>query len=537
MHKINTCFTRLTFVFLFLTIQARVGWGQGVPIPPSPNASALLEYANVPVNYYNGLPSIDVPLYDLPGRQLSVPVSLSYHASGIKVQDVASSYGLGWNLNAGGAITRVVRGLPDHWINRFGSNVTADPALVGADDIFQAHWRMTIDLLDGQPDVFYFNFMGRTGSFVLDYNGDPVLIPYQNLEIKPAIGPKGIGRWEIIDENGTKFTFGDTPASVEKTSKNTMDEFEIYNNNNEIEFESTWYLSKARSAFNDEVAFTYSAGSNLEYQYYSEIVETTDVNVNQCYVPEKRNTRVRILSPKYLNQITTSQGKVQFTFIGTGTQRQDLTNGKYLDRIEIRNLSNQVVKAYFFEYGYFDANLTEPKQDILWNGLTNWCTTTDCRRLKLVRIRENQKTNPISYRYFKYNENQNLPARNGTYLDHWGYFNGNPGDNGGHPSCPSMIPRRKMPNIVDGNINFLGLPKEPEYPSAQANMLTEIVLPTGGSTKFQYEGNAISGKKYGGVRIRRITAHDGVDTNKDIIRTFNYLEGNGLSRPQVLYQH
>ena len=200
MHKINTCIAKVTFVFVLLTASVHLGRGQGVPVPPSPNASALLEYANVPVNYYNGLPSIDVPLYDLPGRQLSVPVSLSYHASGIKVQDVASSYGLGWNLNAGGAITRVVRGLPDHWINGFGNNVTADPALVGSGDIFEAHWKMTIDLLDGQPDVFYFNFMGRTGSFVLDYNGDAVLIPYQNLKIKPAIGPRGIGYWEITDD-------------------------------------------------------------------------------------------------------------------------------------------------------------------------------------------------------------------------------------------------------------------------------------------------------------------------------------------------
>ena len=524
MHKVNTFFTRLTFVFLLLMTYARVGWGQGVPIPPSPNASALLEYANVPVNYYNGLPSINVPLYDLPGRQLSVPVSLSYHASGIKVQDVASSYGLGWNLNAGGAITRVVRGLPDHWINRFGSNVTADPALVGADDIFQAHWRMTIDLLDGQPDVFYFNFMGRTGSFVLDYNGDPVLIPYQNLEIKPAIGPKGIGRWEIIDENGTKFTFGDTPASVEKTSKNTMDEFEHYNEFNNVEFESTWYLSKARSAFNDEVAFTYSAGSNLEYQYYSEIIETTDVNVNQCYVPEKRNTRVRILSPKYLNQITTSQGKVQFTFIGTGTQRQDLTNGKFLDKIEIKNLSNQVVKAYFFEYNYFNANLSVP------NTFLN-CNDKECRRLKLVRIRENQRTNSIHYRHFKYNNNTHLPPRYATHLDHWGYFNGIEGSNGSNVFCQNTQ-FYKIPAIDDGNIDILGQRKLPSAASAQANMLTEIVLPTGGSTKFQYEGNVIGGRAYGGVRIRRITAHDGVDTNKDIIRTFNYLEGNGLNRPR-----
>lgn len=520
MHKINTCIAKITFVFVLLMGCARLAWGQGNPVPPSPNASALLEYANVPVNYYNGLPSIDVPLYDLPGRQLSVSISLSYHASGIKVQDVASSYGLGWNLNAGGAITRVVRGLPDHWINGFGNNVTADPAVVGATDIFEAHWKMTIDLLDGQPDIFYFNFMGRTGSFVLDYDGDPVLIPYQNLEIKPAIGPKGIGHWEIIDENGTKFTFGDTPASVEKTSKNTMDEFEIYNTNNEYEFESTWYLSKARSAFNDEVTFTYSPGAQMEYYYYSEIIETTDEFVDACYHPENRNTRIRILTPKYLNEITTSQGKIKFTFLGTGTQRQDLTNGKYLDKVEIKDLSSQIVKSYFFEYDYFDANLSIP--------LRPNCNDQECRRLKLVAIRENLRTNPINFRHFKYNNNRHLPPRHETFLDHWGYFNYSGLFN--DPICGDVTVWR-MPAINDGNISTSGLSKSPNYESAQANILTEIELPTGGSTKFEYEGNVIGGKAYGGIRIRKITAHDGVDINKDIVRTFNYLEGNGLSNP------
>ena len=526
MHKVNTCFTRLTFVFLALMTHARIGLGQGVPVPPSPNASALLEYANVPVNYYNGLPAIEVPLYDLPGRQLSVPVSLSYHASGIKVQDVASSYGLGWNLNAGGAITRVVRGLPDHWINRNGRNVTVDPA--SNSDIFRSHWEIATEIQDGQPDVFYFNFMGRTGSFVLDYNGDAVLIPYQNLKIKPAIGPRGIGYWEITDENGTKFTFGDTPASIEKTSKNTMDEFENYNTNNEYEFESAWYLSKARSAFNDEITFTYSAGSRIEYNYYSEIIETTDINVDKCYNREERNTRIRILSPKYLNEITTSKATVKFTFLGTGTQRRDLMNGKYLDRIEIKNLSSQVVKAYFFEYGYFDANYTLPKPG---HALDNydWCNSSDCYRLKLLKIKENTRSNPINFREFKYNEDVHLPARNGVFLDHWGYFNGRENYPLFHPCLRD--PYSKTPDINDGNIDISGQLKAPLTSSAKANMLTDIILPTGGSTKFEYEGNAIGGRAYGGLRIRKISAHDGVDANKNIVRTFNYLEGNGLRNP------
>src|SRR4051794_30339765 len=75
-------------------------------VPPSPNAAALLKYASVPVNLYSGIPTISLPLTVLKGRKLSVPISVSYHAAGHKVQDISSSVGLGFALNAGGVITR-----------------------------------------------------------------------------------------------------------------------------------------------------------------------------------------------------------------------------------------------------------------------------------------------------------------------------------------------------------------------------------------------------------------------------------------------
>ena len=93
-------------------------WGQEETRPfknliPSPNSCALVQYADFPVSLYTGTPTIDIPIYtiDLGGYQL--PVSLSYHASGIRVAQEASWVGLGWTLNAGGAIMRTVRGRDD----------------------------------------------------------------------------------------------------------------------------------------------------------------------------------------------------------------------------------------------------------------------------------------------------------------------------------------------------------------------------------------------------------------------------------------
>src|ERR1700761_947324 len=67
--------------------------------PPSPEAAALGRYGEIPVDLSSGIPSISVPVYEIKSRKLSLPISLSYHASGVKVEDIASSAGLGWVLN------------------------------------------------------------------------------------------------------------------------------------------------------------------------------------------------------------------------------------------------------------------------------------------------------------------------------------------------------------------------------------------------------------------------------------------------------
>lgn len=81
--------------------------------PPPPGAAGLGKYGDIPVSEYTGIPSITIPLYELKGRDLTLPILLSYHASGLKVDETSSFVGAGWSLNAGGAITRSINGLTD----------------------------------------------------------------------------------------------------------------------------------------------------------------------------------------------------------------------------------------------------------------------------------------------------------------------------------------------------------------------------------------------------------------------------------------
>lgn len=86
----------------------------------SPTANSLGKYGDISVSYHTGIPGISIPVYTVKEGPLSLPISINYHAGGLKVMEPASWVGAGWSLNAGGVITRTVQGAPDE---RLTSNV------------------------------------------------------------------------------------------------------------------------------------------------------------------------------------------------------------------------------------------------------------------------------------------------------------------------------------------------------------------------------------------------------------------------------
>src|SRR6266705_4090222 len=59
----------------------------------APTAASLGKYADIPVSYHTGIPQINIPLYTVKAGPLSLPIGLSYHASGLKVLESASWVG------------------------------------------------------------------------------------------------------------------------------------------------------------------------------------------------------------------------------------------------------------------------------------------------------------------------------------------------------------------------------------------------------------------------------------------------------------
>src|SRR5258707_4719998 len=223
---------------------------------PSPNAASLGRYGDIPVSLYSGVPDISVPLFTLKGRTLSLPITLRYHASGVRVEDIASWVGLGWTLDAGGVITRTVRGNVDE--KNIGYYYT------GSTWYDNANWptltNSTIGLqvqqgtIDGEPDLFFFSFAGRSGQFVMGpVNAAGAIeyraIPAQKLRIIPTFSSGAISSFAITTEDGTRYTFAAGETHYDYT-------FGTSSNGGEL-IPSSWYLTGIASPGGDSFTLYY----------------------------------------------------------------------------------------------------------------------------------------------------------------------------------------------------------------------------------------------------------------------------------------
>src|SRR4051812_16942288 len=78
----------------------------------SPEADASLNSSSV--DFYTGKLNTTIPLHTYKGRELDLPISMSYNFDGVQVEELSSTIGLGWNLNCGGRITTMINGEVDY---------------------------------------------------------------------------------------------------------------------------------------------------------------------------------------------------------------------------------------------------------------------------------------------------------------------------------------------------------------------------------------------------------------------------------------
>lgn len=539
-------------------------------IPASPNASSLGIYGNTPVGYYTGVPEIKIPIYDLETRGFTLPIALSYHASGIKVAQEASSVGLGWALNAGGCIVREIKHKDDFASGgyysdfSFPENDSYNDAVDPQNTRFSEYLNNTYD---SEPDIFNYNFNNMSGSFFFERDKDSetnvpdraeAIISNKNTWLKITYHKfydEGyFGRFEIADAYGNVYFFGSRENARTYTCNLTEFPGEEYidryhqefvpKSGNDFEVTTAWYLDKIITAKKDTVTFEYEKERILSSVGISE-------DVSQLFSIYQTTNRSNILPPNsfkyyYLNytdsdqqllkKISFNRGEIDFFY----TDRLDIESSEYnkkakkIDRLIVKNRAADTILNVKFDYSYMGTPLGNDNMTMEEKELT----ALNCR-LMLDSMTIYRNDGCIDQKYiFSYNDSL-LPRKNSSNTDHWGYYNENSEiqpDQIFYYTPSYSCSYTDLNNHLQTKL-WVGVNKNPCVSRCQYGTLTSIEYPTGGRTIFEYELNDFDNgfrdsvdsliKSGGGLRVKTIyDLSAAADTIS--VRSFTYKE-NGAS--------
>jgi hypothetical protein len=256
--------------------------------PKDPEYASLGSFGKIPINYYTGLPEISLNLLTLTSRDLTVPISINYDPSGVKVNDISCAVGLKWNLSAGGYVARQLNGaLPDEVASGYWGNETQINAYSTQTQSTKQTWASQCEQAtnDFEPDDFYLFVNGRTIRFVFK-NKVAMTIPKLNVAITYTLdASNNINSFQLIDENGTKYNFGGSTSSIEQRKVETMN-MSVRENYWDYtygghSFNMQWYQ------FNPEVSITEKSGQFYNDKWYLiSITSASGDNVNFNYVKD-----------------------------------------------------------------------------------------------------------------------------------------------------------------------------------------------------------------------------------------------------------
>ncbi len=477
--------------------------------PKSPTIANLGIFGEHPVNLSTGLVDISVPIYTIKEGDIEVPISLSYHASGVKVYDQSGLYGVKWNLNAGGVIMASKK-FP---INR--KSISRESMMEWSSNNCAVHnsGMTNINAPNFEPYQYSYSFPGHNGKIYVDANDDCFFVPRQKL-LKINGFEKGLSSdivQTIIDENGIKYNFG----TVESTINNVGTYGQLLSRK---AYCSASFLDNIIAPDGSKVEFEYeennytSESGHLpilsqwnrkfpKYTYVEPCKPFFDLTTIDSYNEYKSYK---------LTEIKTEKVKLKFSYKDPDATIDGNMGSQLLNFIAIYSRINgkdKLLKKYIITY-------------------------TNNGRYNISVIDVHDENDRFVYNYKFFYKDGHIEKPNYYGIDYYGYHNG--ADNN-----VSLIPNtiatydEAVGKTIKGNADRTVGTIE----NTARGILDSIAFPTGGSSSFEYEHNRAlnkigaavfeeEGYLAPGVRIKTICNYN---TGGDLMKTKNYQYEPGFS--------
>ena len=435
-------------------------------IPPSPEVSSLMKYLDIPVSPFTGQPDITLPIYTVREGSLEVPISISYHGGGVKVDELPGIIGLGWSLNAGGCVSRSVYGLPDE-LNKGGDNGVHGLFYLNQQDLLLRQamlgrnvnnsynpqtlygnnvlpYSMCHKFNEGRSDmandIFHFAFIGHSGTFVIEpVTRNPIVSTSSPVKITQSPFTQNGGEFKFVDDMGTTYTFKPNERTCFRYSRldgGTQVTDTIY-------YDSAWHLSKVQSVTGDSILFAYeTTGRKVRYLGSSHTYSITDTQYSQTVPVENYMVHTHNVDYycKVLHWIRSRSVEVEFVY---GDDYDTL------EKIVVYRLTSprEIVKEIRFA-----------QKDCFGSGIGDKPT--------LASVTE-AGTDGSAVALYKFNYEQN--SNPGAGQDFWGYRNNGSGSH---------------LYYINGDSH-----RDPDFNQGKTGVLSSIEYATGGTTTIDWEQN------------------------------------------------
>lgn len=518
-------------------------------------------FAHAQVDLPSGKAQVDFPLFNYDdGGKLSLSVGLFYtDGDGVKVNKMASTVGLGWELNAGGRISRITKGEPDDQVGgTFGNELYATgnlytpnngtrgvmPYGMGWVPLVQYsldYFKYSADVIaDRAQDEFVFQFGGRTGRFVINTLGGITILDDSRLKIERVDEDMTanniltrISSFVITDETGVRYTFSDKelgkiisyqtkgkkqffldPAPANMLTYLSRQQYKISN----YSVVNGWLLTEIFDPFTQKkIKFSYDSYS-VEYLFdIDAMVSVTRRDDGLDDVTALRADSRVAATLKRITQVELPDNtKIKFTY--STADRADLPGAKALVKMAVEDNDKEKF-SYQFNYNYFSrTNLRDFTYSFPTDEVGN-------ARLCLSSFQKsgtnNVKDNP--YRFTYYSGYQGVPPRCGARSDHWGYYNTN-----FELWDTDIHTYQNLQGISQAFRRVIG-----QLSDIQSGTLKSIQYPNGGSMEYEYESNTFFDNtreiRTGGLRVKKVTWKDGIGVNPDVSKEYKYTREDGKS--------
>jgi hypothetical protein len=517
---------------------------------PSPAATNIEEFGDVPVNLAIGSPKVNLPFYQVSEGDLNVPLSLEYNSTGLKVDNHPGWVGSGWSLSAGGMITRIINGEEDELFvskinNWLISNQLDQDYEVGYHynhaDLNVSNWSIdtemssnfpfsaNLPLKDYEPDEFNFKVGDITGSFLMGEDGewhvkgDPTIQVESFIKMDalcPGVIASTFGspqvqfnsRWttgyyagfKLTMADGTIYYFGNYEPDLvgaDEAIETSHDPMTYYKWHKRAD---AWHVVKIENPISqDEITFEYEKKDEIMSVLRHMAVEIEENSVSfsgflHSYAEYHHTGDIiskfkgRMIQPCYLKNINTNNLTLEFHTSQTNELRYDfqkLRDAKAANNDdEMPTWSWIVVAEKAWQSGGSDIQWHQLDSIVIKNGFNN-------SRLRSFRFYytddDTKRLQLLSFLKpgnLKYEFNYNS-----TPLPD--YLSTNTDHWGFHNGLAPLFGDQFNTQTIDPSnppITIQELEdywqlREPDANFMDAEILEKIIYPTGGYTQFEYE--------------------------------------------------